>query len=775
MAAQISPRPIPVASQLLTPSKSGVSNSEPQKSTFQSELSNVASNTQSNDKVSVNNTDKNTDKVAKNQEVVEKSGSDSIANKKDSGVDDSVNNSSISAADTNVVRNDEQQNQNDDGLNKAPITAENSGVIADSSNSLNGVDEGKELPQTGVRLPPEAQGPVSAELENSSLLVNDPLPSLSSPAASILSTTDANLKAELPLTEPRVLPGQAALGAGLVDQSLASTAAELPLTEPRVLPGQAALGAGLVDPSLASTAAELPLTDNQLKANINVAGSAVSDAKNAINSSQVTNQPVVSDVVQQPVIPDQVSTAKADMTAVNVAAKLKLVASEQVTTPIADTTAINTSTKSQPIASVASETEVLKPEGQLISEQLNKTPIGESLISNTQSPDKTGQVESNMTRSELLVTDTRQPQSVQEGATLQASAAQTTVNTKIDGLTPVPQNEPALVSVQPSQGQADSLTNTPGQSQIINQGFEETIVNNENKPALNIAKDAALTAPSQGAVQMANISQERLNQQQSVSRDFKLEAASNAALTSSEQTVAKEAVKTNIVGDARFQMNQPAPLPMPVNTTPLTDNQTFALNQSLEQMRSGIDINSLNNQTDDASSVKNTVDKALVANEAVQQLSHLQNNLKTASPVQLQMPVATPPTAKNWGNAVADKVMIAASQNLRVANIQLDPPELGALQVRLHVTGPDQQMTVSFTSPHASVRDALEQNLPRLREMLEEQGINLGESSVNDQGKDDSNGGSNGQHSSLYADQDDAASINPLNTQGSLSLVDFYA
>jgi len=745
MAAQISPRPIPVASQLLTPSKSGVSNSEPQKSTFQSELSNVASNTQSNAKVSVNNTDKNTDKVAKNQEVVEKSGSDSIANKKDSGVDDSVNNSSISAADTNVVRNDEQQNQNDDGLNKAPITAENSGVIADSSNSLNGVDEGKELPQTGVSLPPETQGPVSTELENSSLLVNDPLPSLNSSAASILSSTDANLKADLPLTEPRVLPGQAVLGAGLVDQALASTTAEL------------------------------PLTDNQLKANINVAGPAVSDAKNAINSSQVTNQPVVSDVVQQPVILDQVSTAKADMTAVNVAAQLKPGASEQVTTPIADTTAINTSTKSQPIASVAPETEVLKPEGQLISEQLNKTPIGESLISNTQSTDKTGQVESNMTRSELLVTDTRQPQPVQEGATLQASAAQTTVNTKIDGLAPVPQNEPALVSVQPSQGQADSPTNTPGQSQIINQGFEETIVNNENKPALNIAKDAALTAPSQGAVQMANISQERLNQQQSVSRDFKLEAASNAALTSSEQTVAKEAVKTNIVGDARFQMNQPAPLPMPVNTTPLTDNQTFALNQSLEQMRSGIDINSLNNQTDDASSVKNTVDKALVANEAVQQLSHLQNNLKTASPVQLQMPVATPPTAKNWGNAVADKVMIAASQNLRVANIQLDPPELGALQVRLHVTGPDQQMTVSFTSPHASVRDALEQNLPRLREMLEEQGINLGESSVNDQGKDDSNGGSNGQHSSLYADQDDAASINPLNTQGSLSLVDFYA
>lgn len=84
-----------------------------------------------------------------------------------------------------------------------------------------------------------------------------------------------------------------------------------------------------------------------------------------------------------------------------------------------------------------------------------------------------------------------------------------------------------------------------------------------------------------------------------------------------------------------------------------------------------------------------------------------------------------------WNQALNERVMIMTAQNSQVAEIQLDPPELGSLKVRLHV-GQD-QVSVSFTSPHAAVRDAVEQSMPRLREMMEEQGLSLGESSVNDQ------------------------------------------
>ncbi|MGI9285137.1 MAG: flagellar hook-length control protein FliK [Pseudomonadales bacterium] len=62
------------------------------------------------------------------------------------------------------------------------------------------------------------------------------------------------------------------------------------------------------------------------------------------------------------------------------------------------------------------------------------------------------------------------------------------------------------------------------------------------------------------------------------------------------------------------------------------------------------------------------------------------------------------------------------------AEIQLDPPELGSLQVR--VTTRHEQTSVIFVAPNNIVRDALEQQLPRLRETLESAGLQLQDANV---------------------------------------------
>jgi hypothetical protein len=273
----------------------------------------------------------------------------------------------------------------------------------------------------------------------------------------------------------------------------------------------------------------------------------------------------------------------------------------------------------------------------------------------------------------------------------------------------------------------------------------------------------------------------------------KADAATPVISSSSAQAVSDKATQDVLI-KADKSVESPAPVndvkkpllfagqPPPSYTPQTVDEQTVSLNQSLHKMRAGLEMASshapLNKGLEESLESKPNLPKMASGNEILQQLSGLQNSLKTTNPVQMQMPAGTPPTAKNWGRAVADKVIIAASQNLRVANIQLDPPELGALQVRLQVVGPDQQMSVSFTSPHAAVRDVLEQQLPRLREMLEEQGINLGESSVNDQ-KNQSNKESeagNASGSANYVGHSDSEpAANSLNTQGTLALVDFYA
>ncbi|NHN39421.1 hypothetical protein G8764_19110 [Pseudomaricurvus alcaniphilus] len=84
-----------------------------------------------------------------------------------------------------------------------------------------------------------------------------------------------------------------------------------------------------------------------------------------------------------------------------------------------------------------------------------------------------------------------------------------------------------------------------------------------------------------------------------------------------------------------------------------------------------------------------------------------------------------------WHTAVAERVAIMATKRLSSAEIQLDPPELGQLQVR--VTLNQDQASVSFASQHAVVREALDQTAFRLREMFEAEGFNLLDVDVSDQ------------------------------------------
>jgi flagellar hook-length control protein FliK len=81
------------------------------------------------------------------------------------------------------------------------------------------------------------------------------------------------------------------------------------------------------------------------------------------------------------------------------------------------------------------------------------------------------------------------------------------------------------------------------------------------------------------------------------------------------------------------------------------------------------------------------------------------------------------------------------TQKVQSAEIRLDPKELGAVDVKIRIH--QDQATVVFSSPHAQVRDALENSIPRLREMFAESGLGLGNVNVNDRGG--SSAGSNEQ------------------------------
>lgn len=80
--------------------------------------------------------------------------------------------------------------------------------------------------------------------------------------------------------------------------------------------------------------------------------------------------------------------------------------------------------------------------------------------------------------------------------------------------------------------------------------------------------------------------------------------------------------------------------------------------------------------------------------------------------------------AAGWNGALGQKVLWMATQHQQVAEMHLNPPNLGPLEVRLTII--NDQATAQFVSHHPAVREALESALPRLREMLAESGITLG-------------------------------------------------
>jgi flagellar hook-length control protein FliK len=94
----------------------------------------------------------------------------------------------------------------------------------------------------------------------------------------------------------------------------------------------------------------------------------------------------------------------------------------------------------------------------------------------------------------------------------------------------------------------------------------------------------------------------------------------------------------------------------------------------------------------------------------------------------LAMPVPQPVGDPAWGAAIGERLLWMARGEHQQAELKISPPNLGPLEIKLHLN--HDQASVSFVSHHALVRDALEAAIPRLREMLAEQQINLVQADV---------------------------------------------
>lgn len=81
-----------------------------------------------------------------------------------------------------------------------------------------------------------------------------------------------------------------------------------------------------------------------------------------------------------------------------------------------------------------------------------------------------------------------------------------------------------------------------------------------------------------------------------------------------------------------------------------------------------------------------------------------------------------------WNQALGDKIVWMAAGSQQSATLTLNPPDLGPVQVVLNVS--NDQASAHFFAAQPEVRQALEAALPRLREMMQDAGVQLGQANV---------------------------------------------
>ncbi|WP_371324748.1 flagellar hook-length control protein FliK [Dechloromonas sp. ZY10] len=116
-----------------------------------------------------------------------------------------------------------------------------------------------------------------------------------------------------------------------------------------------------------------------------------------------------------------------------------------------------------------------------------------------------------------------------------------------------------------------------------------------------------------------------------------------------------------------------------------------------------------------------------LASHAAAQLQAAQSGKPEAAATH-QASIQTPVSQPGWGHEFGEKLVWMAKNDQQSAQININPPQLGPIQIHLSLNG--DQATASFASPFGEVRQAIESALPQLKEMLASSGIDLGQANV---------------------------------------------
>jgi flagellar hook-length control protein FliK len=164
--------------------------------------------------------------------------------------------------------------------------------------------------------------------------------------------------------------------------------------------------------------------------------------------------------------------------------------------------------------------------------------------------------------------------------------------------------------------------------------------------------------------------------------------------------------------------------------------------------------------------------------ESPQTLTHVQQTATTAvdaaaqpeaaPPRELRAPVGTPA----WADEMGGELTLMTQQGRESASLKVTPEHLGPIEIRITLN--DKDASVWFGAAHSDTRAALEQALPRLRELFESQGLALTDAGVfRDPPKPQSQPASLSASERQASDNDDSGSVTAVSGKP-VGLLDTY-
>lgn len=169
------------------------------------------------------------------------------------------------------------------------------------------------------------------------------------------------------------------------------------------------------------------------------------------------------------------------------------------------------------------------------------------------------------------------------------------------------------------------------------------------------------------------------------------------------------------------------------------DNTALTTEQLDSLTRKGLVFNNLTNQQQLLPAIQSSLLLQTVTPQTDFNTESLPVMLNVASTTTTMVNLQALPQAEiiesfarpGWTQGMGKQILMMVQQNISSAEIRLNPANLGPIEVRIEMS--DDQVNVALSSRHAVVREAMEQALPKLREMFDDNGLNLASTDISQQ------------------------------------------